>query len=46
MPDADEVHYIRNEGALVYEDYATFVLPFGVPARTDEPAPAAANCPS
>jgi quercetin dioxygenase-like cupin family protein len=44
--EAHKPHYIRNEGAVVYEDYSTFVLPVGVPARTDEPAPAASNCPS
>jgi hypothetical protein len=43
--EANQVHYIENEGSAVYEDLATFVLPVGVPARTDEPAPGG-NCPS
>jgi hypothetical protein len=43
--EANQVHYIQNEGSLGYEDIATFVLPVGVPARTDEPSPGG-NCPS
>lgn len=43
--EANDVHFIRNEGSVVYEDFATFVLPVGVPARTDEPSPGG-NCPS
>jgi hypothetical protein len=42
--EANEVHFIQNEGSDVYEDLATFVLPVGVPARTDEPSPGG-NCP-
>ncbi len=37
------VHFVRNEGTVLYEAYATFVLPVGVPPRTDEPSPG--NCP-
>lgn len=37
------VHFVRNEGTVAYEAYATFVLPVGVPSRTDEPSPG--NCP-
>ncbi len=37
------VHFVRNEGAVPYEAYATFVLPVGVPARTDAPNPG--HCP-
>lgn len=37
------VHFVRNEGSVPFEAYATFVLPVGVPTRTDEPAPG--NCP-
>ena len=42
--EANEVHFIQNEGSVSYEDFATFVLPVGVPARTDEPSPGG-NCP-
>jgi hypothetical protein len=42
--EANQVHYIQNEGSLGYEDIATFVLPVGAPARTDEPSPGG-NCP-
>ena len=42
--EPNEVHFIQNEGSVVYEDFATFVLPVGVPARTDEPSPGG-NCP-
>jgi hypothetical protein len=42
--EANQVHFIQNEGSVVYEDLATFVLPVGVPARTDEPSPGG-NCP-
>lgn len=41
--EADHVHFARNEGTVPFEAYATFVLPVGVPGRTDEPAPG--NCP-
>jgi quercetin dioxygenase-like cupin family protein len=37
------VHFVRNEGTVAYEAYATFVLPVGVPSRTDEPS--LGNCP-
>ena len=37
------VHFVRNEGTVDYEAYATFILPVGVPSRTDEPSPG--NCP-
>jgi len=37
------VHFVRNEGTVAYEAYATFVLPIGVPSRTDEASPG--NCP-
>jgi len=37
------VHFVRNEGTVPYEAYATFVLPVGVPSRTDAPSPG--NCP-
>lgn len=37
------VHLVRNEGAVDYEAYATFILPVGVPTRIDEPNPG--NCP-
>ena len=37
------VHFVRNEGTVAYESYATFVLPVGVPSRIDEPSPG--NCP-
>ena len=37
------VHFVRNEGTVAYEAYATFVLPVGVPSRTDEASPG--NCP-
>jgi hypothetical protein len=43
--EANQVHYIENEGSVVYEDFATFVLPVGATARTDEPSPGG-NCPS
>ena len=36
------VHFVRNEGTVAYEAYSTFVLPVGVPSRTDEPSPG--NC--
>jgi hypothetical protein len=42
--EANEVHFIQNEGSVSYEDFATFVLPVGVAARTDEPSPGG-NCP-
>jgi quercetin dioxygenase-like cupin family protein len=29
------IHFARNEGTVPYEAYATFVLPVGVPSRTD-----------
>lgn len=41
--DANDVHFVRNEGSVAYEAVATFVLPMGVPVRTDEPNPG--NCP-
>ena len=37
------VHFVHNEGTVSYEAYATFILPVGVPSRTDAPAPG--NCP-
>jgi quercetin dioxygenase-like cupin family protein len=37
------VHFVRNEGAVAYEAYATFVLPVGAPSRTDAPDPG--HCP-
>jgi quercetin dioxygenase-like cupin family protein len=37
------VHFVRNEGTVAYEAYATWVLPVGAPVRTDEPSPG--NCP-
>lgn len=33
------VHFVRNEGTVAYEAYATFILPVGVPSRTDAPSP-------
>jgi quercetin dioxygenase-like cupin family protein len=42
---ANEVHNIRNEGAVTYEDYSTFVIPTSLPVRNDEPAPDAFDCP-
>lgn len=37
------VHFVRNEGTVAYEAYATFILPVGVASRTDAPSPG--NCP-
>ncbi len=37
------VHFVRNEGTVAYEAYATFIMPVGVPSRTDAPNPG--NCP-
>jgi quercetin dioxygenase-like cupin family protein len=37
------VHFVLNEGTVAYEAYATFILPVGVPSRTDAPSPG--NCP-
>jgi len=37
------VHFVRNEGTVAYEAYATFLLPVGVPSRTDVLSPG--NCP-
>jgi quercetin dioxygenase-like cupin family protein len=37
------VHMVRNEGSVATEFYVTFVLPAGVPPRTDESNPG--NCP-
>jgi len=37
------VHFVRNEGDVPYEAFATFVLSVGVPSRTDEPDPG--HCP-
>ena len=37
------VHFVRNEGTVAYEAYATFILPVGVPSRTDAASPG--NCP-
>jgi len=37
------VHFVQNEGTVAYEAYATFILPLGVPSRTDAPSPG--NCP-
>ena len=37
------VHFVRNEGTVPYEAYATFILPVGVPSRTDAPSPG--SCP-
>jgi hypothetical protein len=34
--EAGHVHFVRNEGTVAYEAYATFVVPVGVPVRTDE----------
>jgi quercetin dioxygenase-like cupin family protein len=36
------VHLVRNEGTVAYEAYATFLLPVGVPSRTDQSDPG--NC--
>ena len=41
--DAGHVHFVRNEGTVAFEVYATYVLPANVPARTDESNPG--NCP-
>jgi quercetin dioxygenase-like cupin family protein len=41
--EAGHVHFVRNVGTVAYEAYATFILPVGVPARTDQPSPG--NCP-
>jgi len=41
--EAGHVHMVRNEGSVATEFYVTFVLPAGVPARTDESNPG--NCP-
>jgi quercetin dioxygenase-like cupin family protein len=41
--EPDHVHFVRNEGTVAYEAYATFILPVGAPSRTDEPSPG--NCP-
>ena len=43
IEEPGHVHFVRNEGTVAYEAYATFVLPVGVPSRTDEPSPG--NCP-
>ena len=43
VEEADHVHFARNEGTVAFEAYATFVLPAGVPARTDVSNPG--NCP-
>ena len=43
VEEAGHVHFVRNEGTVPYEAYATFVLPVGVPGRTDESNPG--NCP-
>lgn len=40
--EANHVHFVRNVGGVAYEAYATFVLPVGAAARTDEPDPG--NC--
>ena len=37
------VHFVRSEGAAPYKAFATFVMPVGVPSRTDAPSPG--NCP-
>ena len=37
------VHFVRNEGAVAYEAFATFIIPVGVPSRTDAPSPG--QCP-
>jgi len=36
-------HFVRNEGSVPYEAFATFILPVGVPSRTDEAS--SGNCP-
>ena len=41
--EAGHVHFVKSVGTVAYEAYATFVLPVGVPGRTDEPSPG--NCP-
>ena len=43
VEEAGHVHMVRNEGTVPYEAYSTFVLPAGVPSRTDAPNPG--NCP-
>ena len=43
VEEAGHVHLARNEGTVDYVAYATFVLPAGVPGRTDESNPG--NCP-
>jgi hypothetical protein len=43
IEEPGHVHFVRNEGTVAYEAYATFVLPVGVPSRTDEASPG--NCP-
>jgi quercetin dioxygenase-like cupin family protein len=39
VEEPGHVHYVKSLGPDAYEAYATFVLPDGVPARTDEPKP-------
>ena len=43
IEEAGHVHMVRNEGTVPYEAYSTFVLPAGIPSRTDEPNPG--HCP-
>ncbi len=44
-PTPEHVHTLRNEGTETAEFTATFILPVGVPRRTDEPQPTAEHCP-
>lgn len=43
IEEPEHVHFVRNEGTVAYEAYATFIMPVGVPSRTDAPSPG--HCP-